>query len=98
MTVSVRAKLPKGDTNGLAHLEAAMAANPDGLLVIVGYLRPDTIEQRPHDDDNPRVVKTVLVHIEVVADADADKAATMLRDVYGERTGKVSLPFEDDET
>lgn len=96
MSVTVRAKLPKGDTNGLAHLEGALAADPDEVLVVVGLLRTDTIEARPHNDDDPRVVKTVLLHLEVVIEADAAEADRMLRKVYEQRTGKVALPFEDE--
>jgi hypothetical protein len=97
MTVTVRAKLPKGDTNGLAHLEAALAADPDEVLVVVGLLRTDTIEARPHDDDDPRCVKTVLLHLEAVTDGDGAEVDRMLRKVYEQRTGKVELPFETDD-
>lgn len=97
MSVTVRAKLPKGDTNGLAHLEAALAAAPDDVLVVIGLLRPDTIEERPHDDDNPRCVKTVLLHLESINGADGQKVDAMLRKVYEARTGKTALPFEGDD-
>jgi hypothetical protein len=97
MSTRIRATLPKGDTNGLAHLEAAMAADPDEVYIVVGFLRPDTIEQRPHNEDDPRVVKTVLMHVEALTGADGDEADRMLRKVYEQRTGKVVLPFEDDE-
>ena len=95
MTVTFRAKLPKGDTNGLAHLEDALAADPDDVLLVVGYLRADTIEARPHDDDDPRVVKTVLLHVEAINGADRDKVDKLLRKVYVARTGKTELPFEE---
>jgi hypothetical protein len=95
MTVTVRAKLPKGDTNGLAHLEGTLADRPDDVLVVIGLLRADTIEERPHDDDDPRCVKTVLLHLEAINGADGAKVDKMLRSVYEARTGKTSLPFED---
>lgn len=97
MTVTVRAKLPKGDTNGLAHLEASLAGDPDEVLVVIGLLRADTIEARPHDPDDPRCVKTVLLHLEAINGPDGDKVDKMLRKVYELRTGKTALPFEDDE-
>jgi hypothetical protein len=97
MTVTVRAKLPKGDTNGLAHLESSLAANPDDVLVVVGLLRADTIEERPHDEDDPRCVKTVLLHLEAINGTDGAKVDDMLRKVYEQRTGKTALPFEGDE-
>jgi hypothetical protein len=97
MSVTVRAKLPKGDTNGLAHLEGALAADPDDVLVVVGMLRADIIEARPHNEDDPRCVKTVLLHLEVINGADRDKVEKMLRKVYEQRTGKAALPFEDEE-
>lgn len=95
MTVTVRAKLPKGDTNGLAHLEEVLAEKPDDVLVVVGLLRADTIEERPHDRDDPRCVKTVLLHLEALNGADGKRVDAMLRKVYAQRTGKTALPFED---
>jgi hypothetical protein len=97
VSVTVRAKLPKGDTNGLAHLEGSLAADPDRVLVIVGLLRADTIEERPHDEDDPRCVKTVLLHLEAVDGADGEKVDELLRQTYIKRTGKAMLPFEEDE-
>jgi hypothetical protein len=97
MSVTVRAKLPKGDTNGLAHLEVALAADPTDVFVVVGLLRADTIEERPHDEDDPRCVKTVLLHVEAVNGSDGEAVEEMLRQVYIKRTGKVMLPFEEDE-
>jgi hypothetical protein len=94
MTVTVRAKLPKGDTNGLAHLEGTLAADPDDVLVVVGFLRADTIEARPHDDDDPRCVKTVLLHLEALVDGEREVVDKIIRNVYEKRTGKVALPFE----
>jgi hypothetical protein len=94
MSVTVRAKLPKGDTNGLAHLEGSLAADPDNVLVVIGLLRADTIEERPHDEDDPRCVKTVLLHLEAINGVDGEKVDKMLRKVYEQRTGKIVLPFE----
>ena len=95
MSVAVRARLPKGDTNGLAHLEQALADDPDRVLVVVGLVRADTIESRPHDDDNPRQVKTVLLHVEAIDGKDADRVEQLMRAVYQSRTGKAELPFEE---
>jgi hypothetical protein len=96
MSVTVRAKLPKGDTNGLADLEASLAANPNQQILVVGFVRPDTIEERPHDDENPRLVKTVLLHVEALDGDAAARAEKALRDVYAKRTGRTQLPFEVD--
>lgn len=102
MSVTVRARLPKSDQNGLAHLEAAWAdALMNGTaddIVIVGIVRPDTVEMRPHDEDNPRLVKTVMLHVEAVA-ADGDRTTVdkILRAIYEVRTGKKELPFEADD-
>jgi len=95
MSVTIRAKLPKSDTNGLAHLEGQLADNPDAVLVVVGLVRADTIEARPHDDDDPRLVKTVLLHIEAVNGVEAGRAEKTLRATYEARTGKKELPFEE---
>jgi hypothetical protein len=94
MSVTVRAKLPKGDTNGLAHLEGTLAAAPDDVIVVIGLLRADTIEERPHDEDDPRCVKTVLLHVEAVTNGKSADVDQMLRDIYENRTGKTALPFE----
>lgn len=96
MSVTVRAKLPKGDTNGLAHLEGALADQPDEPFYVVGVIQADTIEARPHDTDNPRQVKAVLLHVEaVLASTDIGRVEKILRGVYQSRTGKAELPFED---
>lgn len=95
MSVTIRAKLPKGDTNGLAHLEGSLAADPDEVLVVIGLIRADTIEARPHDEDDPRCVKTVLLHLEAVNGAEGARVDKMMRTVYERRTGKRELPFEE---
>jgi hypothetical protein len=95
VSVTIRAKLPKGDTNGLAHLEPLLADDPDRQIIIVGYLQTDTIEARPHDDNNPRAVKTTLLHLEALDGDDGDTAAAILRAAYEARTGKVELPLDD---
>ena len=96
MSVTIRARLPKSDQNGLSHLEGTFAANPDDIVVVVGLVRADTIEDRPHDDDNPRLVKTVLLHVEAVdGDNDIAKVDKLLRAAYAKRTGKRQLPFEE---
>lgn len=95
MSVTVRARLPKGDTNGLAHLEDTLAVEVERTLVVVGLLRTDTVEARPHDDDNPRLVKCVLLHVEALDGSDAESADKVMRAVYEARTGKTELPFED---
>lgn len=97
MSVTIRTRLPKSDQNGLAHLEGSLAADPDEVLVIVGLIRADTIEARPHDADDPRCVKTVLLHLEAVNGADGAKVDKMMRAVYERRTGKRELPFEEPE-
>lgn len=98
MSVRVRAKLPKGDGNGLASWETRLADNPDTPIPIVGLILPDTIEQRPHDDDDPRVVKCVFVGIEAIADqADAKTVEGLLYAVFEARTGRLTLPFEEDD-
>jgi hypothetical protein len=96
VSVTIRARLPKSDQNGLSHLEGNFAANPDDIVVVIGLVRADTIEDRPHDDDNPRLVKTVLLHVEaVIGDGDIAKVDKLLRAVYAKRTGKRQLPFEE---
>jgi hypothetical protein len=96
MSVRVRARLPKGDGNGLASWEAKLAENPDATIPVVALLRADTIEERPHDEDDPRVVKCVILGIEAVGDAaDAGVIDGMLHQVYAARTGKIALPFEE---
>jgi len=95
VSVTVRAKLPKSDHNGLAHLESRLADDPDTPLVVVGLVRADTIEARPHDVDNPRLVKTVLLHVEAVDGADSTTVEQLMRSIHESRTGKVALPFEE---
>lgn len=99
MSVTIRAKLPKGDLNGLMHLEAALADDPERTFVVVGIVQADTIEDRPHDADDPRHVKAVLLHVEGINGKDGDAAQTLMRTAYIERTGKAELPLygEDDE-
>ena len=96
MSVTVRAKLPKSDLNGLAHLEGRLAEDPDTPIIVIGFVQADTIEARPHDSDNPRLVKTILLHVEAVNGKDAATAEKMLRATYQSRNGKAELPFEED--
>jgi hypothetical protein len=98
MSVRVRAKLPKGDANGLASWEAKLAENPDIAVPIVALIRADTIENRPHDDDDPEVVKCVFLAIEAPGDsAERDIVDGLIRQTYSARTGKLALPFEEEQ-
>lgn len=94
MSVSIRARLPKGDTNGLARLEEALATDPKTVHVVVGLVQTSTIEARPHDTDDPRLVKTTLLHVEALGGEVGARAEKMLRAAYGDRTGNEELPFE----
>jgi hypothetical protein len=95
MSVRVRAKLPKGDGNGLASWESRLADNPDAVIPVVALIRADTIEQRPHDTDDPRVVKLVFVGIEGVGDkAEAKTVDALVHQIFEARTGRMTLPFE----
>lgn len=96
MSVTISNKLPKSDENGLAHLEARLAANTDDMIVVVvGLVRTDRVTSVPHDADNPRIVTTALLHVEALDGEDAATVDKILRGVYQSRTGKVELPFED---
>jgi hypothetical protein len=98
MSVKVRARLPKGDANGLAQWEKQLAEHPDKAIHVVCLIRADTIEERPHDEDDPRIVKCVFLGIEAVdAKAEAAVVDKLLHSVYEARTGKATLPFEDDD-
>ena len=66
------------------------------MLVVVGLLRADTIEARPHDEDDPRCVKTVLLHIEALNGVESERTEKLMRSIYEGRTGKTELPFEED--
>lgn len=97
MSVRVRARLPKGDANGIAHLEARLAKDPDLVIPCVVLLQADTIEEHPHDTDDARVVKCTILAIETPGDkADAGVVDGLLRQTYSARTGKLALPFEDE--
>ena len=100
MSVTIRARLPKSDTNGLTQLESLLAEDPDLLVYVVAVLQADIIEDRPHDADNRRHVKTVVLHVEATDGKDAATLAKILRARYSKRTGKAELPLygeEDDE-
>lgn len=96
MSVTVRAKLPKGDRNGLAHLEAELADQPDAYVAVIALVRTDTIEHHPHDDENPTTVKLTIASLEAVDGKASDTVKKLLRDSYASRTGKRTLPFEED--
>lgn len=97
MSVTIRGKLPKGDTNGLAHLETVLANDPDRSILAIVLLRTDVVEERPHDDDNPRVVKAAVLHLEPLEFEARHQADQLLRAAYTERTGKAELPLYDDD-
>lgn len=98
MSVTISNKLPKDDTNGLAHLESRLAADTDEVIVVAGLIRTDRITKVPHDPDNPQIVTTALLHVEALNADDAKRVEKILRGVYQARTGKKELPFEDDDT
>lgn len=94
MSVTIRAKLPKGDEDGLGPLETRLADDPNATIVAVVILQTDTIEARPHDAENPRVVKCVALHVEPLLDnGDRIAADKLLRMAYEQRTGKAELPL-----
>lgn len=95
MSVTVRGRLPKGDLNGLAALEGVLSKRnaKSKVHVAVVLIRADTIEEHLHDDDDPRKVKTVIMHVEPLEEAAAATADELLRQAYAERTGKTPLPF-----
>jgi hypothetical protein len=95
MSVRVRAKLPKGDANGLASWEAKLAENPDQAIPVVALIRADTIEERPHDEDDPRVVKCIFLGIEAITGAEGQTVDGLLHSAYEARTGRLTLPFEE---
>jgi hypothetical protein len=97
MSVRVRAKLPKGEGNGLAPWESKLAANPDKPIVVVALMRADTVELRPHDEDDPQVVKCVFLGVEALANGEPDAKTVegILRSIYEARTGRMTLPFEE---
>lgn len=97
MSVTIRAKLPKADTNGLGPLEGRLAGDPDHSVLAVVLIQTDTIEARPHDDENPRAVKCVLLHVEPLEGGDRDTAYKLLTAAYEARTGKAELPLYDDD-
>jgi len=99
MTITIANKLPKTDENGLAHLEGMFAEHTDDHVMVVGIVRTDRITDVLHDDNNPRIVKVSLLHVEALTNADdAKRVEKILRGVYQARTGKKELPFEDDDT
>lgn len=103
MSVTIRAKLPKSDTNGLALLEHRFSEELQGRtldgtdepVLVVGVIQADTLELRPHVDDDTQLVKLVLVHVEAITEAKARATVDkIMRAVYVARTGKQELPFE----
>lgn len=98
MTLTISNKLPKTDENGLAHLEGRFAEETDEHVIVVGIVRTDRITDVLHDDNNPRIVKVALLHVEALTNnGDAQKVEKILRGVYQARTGKKELPFEGDD-
>lgn len=97
MTVRIRNKLPKGDANGIASWETRLAKDPDTVVAVVALVRADAIEQQLHTDDDPQIVKCTVLALEALDGGPGDTVAKMLRDAYHQRTGRLTLPFEDDD-
>ncbi len=94
MTVSIRGTLPKGDKNGLAHVESLLAQEPGAEVVIMARVRVKQITENVGNDDNPFDYKLGVVHIEAVLDpADKSWAVAQLNSTMENRTGKPTLPF-----
>lgn len=103
MSVTIRARLPKGDTNGLAHLERKLL---DGeAIIIIGIVRGTDLHRpiKPKGaaaNGGPsiteeEVVQTTLLHLEAVDGKNAESTEKLMRRVYEQRTGKRELPFEE---
>lgn len=91
MSVRLRARLPKGDVNGLAELNlAAQLRNNPGTRVLVALVAPVAVE---HDLESGAM--RVTLGIEAAELLDTPELRDILVAAYEERTGRVPLPYGD---
>jgi hypothetical protein len=88
VALRIRAKLPEGDLNGLAHLGAAVLEDTRAR-VLVALVGPVAVTENLETGDE--VVSLGLEHVELV---DSEDARNLLRRLYADRTGKEELPLE----
>lgn len=90
MTVALRlrAKLPDGDLNGLAHLGDEVLDDP-GFRVLIALVGPTTVTENLETGD-----EVVALGIEQAELVNSREAREVLRRLYAARTGKEELPLE----
>lgn len=88
MTVKVSAKLTREeqDRNGLDRLRAELVDQPHGRRYAVIAFEVLRVTKEVADGEEIPTVR--LVHIEPLADSQADAAKVLLEEAYAERTGK----------
>lgn len=92
--VSLSGRLPTDDKDGLAALAARFTDHPEHLHLVVGLVGCTKVTRDVESDEEVPTVR--FRHIESCE--ATSKSATTLREIlehlYGERTGKWSLPGE----
>jgi len=94
MAVILRAKLPKGDTNGLARLATQVADDQEPVYVV---MRLDALKVITNldDDSDPTSVLMGIAHVEVADPDQAMMLLDLLNNAYAARTGKRELPWDE---
>jgi hypothetical protein len=97
MTVNISAQFTKKtrDRNGLEAIEKAILADPETRHIVVAVVEPKFSKRDFADGSETPTVRVVA--IEALAGEQAVEARKMLEDAYVVRTGRQTLPFEDDE-
>jgi len=88
------ATLPKDhEANGLTAIEKELVASPDGVHVVVALVNRKRLTVE--DDASETTPTARIVHIEPLSGEHADAARGLLMAALKERTGAVTLPFDE---
>jgi len=88
--MKIRGRLPSGDTNGIVRRAPSLREEPEDFYGLCRFHVRNVIDNLD-DESDPVTIVLDIVHVEEVAD---DQAMVML-DIYGQRTGKVALPWDE---
>lgn len=90
--VTLRGKLPGGDSNGLAKIAGSLVKNPHKVHAVIALV--DSSKTITDNDTGDAVPVVRIRRIEVILPKDLGQAEKLLRRALEERTGQITLDME----
>lgn len=95
MSVKMKSTLPKGDSNGLAHIVSDLIKDPKRYRIAIMVF--DSKETNTDNDSGDVSPVLRIRRAEVVLPSDMSIAENLVRRAIADRTGGEALPFEMEE-